>query len=476
MKKIFYYLICLISMHFMNGCTLYKKPDAPDLKNPQSFKSKIKITSANLKDHWWENFHDEKLNQLLLVAFEKNNNYKISLKNIDIAATYVTQNLSNLFPQVNLDFNSSRNQYAAAQLNSFGGLKLPNASGSNLAPRPFDLQQLSGVVSYQVDAWNQIRNSVKQAEANQSASEADSQQVKLMLISSITNTYFQINAASTNIVNLNKQLKSANAILKLDTAQFQGGLIDFSVIDDDKNQIESIKTSIITLEKQKQILEYTLAYLSGEYPENFNLKIHNGFNEFKKNNLIPAGIPAKMIANRPDIQEAYYQVLSYGYLEKQTIANFLPSISLTGAYGYASTALSHLISGPNAYWNYGLFTTQYVFDYATRLSEYRRSKYQYQSAILNYKNIAINAFKEVDSALSSYKKDNESFDVYQNQYVILKDKLMLANAQYRSGLTGYSEYLTSNLHYLQSEYALTNQKLTVMQDVIQVYTALGLGT
>ena len=215
--------------------------------------------------------------------------------------------------------------------------------------------------------------------------------------------------------------------------------------------------------------------MSGEYPEKFSFKIANEYNNFYRVNLIPAGIPAKMIANRPDIQDAYYQILSYGYLEKQSIANFLPPISLTGTYGYARSALANLITHANAYWNYGIFATQYLFDYATRMSEYERSKFQYQSAILNYKNIVINAFKEVDSALSSYKQDNEAFHAYRNQVINSKDQLMLADSQYQAGLTDYSTYLTSNLIYLQSDYNLANQKLAVTQDIIQVYVSLGLG-
>jgi multidrug efflux system outer membrane protein len=121
-----------------------------------------------------------------------------------------------------------------------------------------------------------------------------------------------------------------------------------------------------------------------------------------------------MISNRPDIQSAYYQVLSTGYMEKETIANFLPTVNITGNYGYASTALSNLLSHSNSFWNYGIYTSQFIFDYAIRMSEYQRAKFQYESAILNYKNTAINAFTQVDTALTSYKEDNEALNAYQN--------------------------------------------------------------
>jgi len=468
MKKLLL-VIYIFSIFYITSCTLYKKPEVPSIKMPNQFKPTIKITNAKLKEKWWENFHDAELNRLVELAVINNYSYQIALKNIQIACTYVTQNLSGLFPQVNLGFNSTRNKFNSV---AFGG-SFANPSTVSSNTHVFNLQQLNGTVAYQVDIWNQIRNSVNQAKANQDASIADSNVMKLTLITSVVDTYFQIVTLNANLHNLNEQYKLANEIVRLINTQFQSGLIDASALDNAKNQAETIKININNLKKQKEVLQYTLAYLLGEYPEHF--KLGNNFKSFQVKNLVPPSIPAEMMANRPDIQEAYYQILSYGYLEKQNIANFLPNISLTGNYGYESTALSNLLSSANTYWTYGLYATQFVFDYQTRMSEYRRSKYQYESAILNFKNTVLNAFKEVDSALSSYKEDNEALIAYQKQTVNSKDLLGLANSQYRSGLIDYSTYLTTNLSYLQSSFNVANQKLVVAEDIFQIYKTLGLG-
>lgn len=464
----------IIFVFFLSSCTLYKKPEVPALKTPHHFKPKIHIANKNLKEEWWKNFHDEKLNQLVKLALQKNYSYKIAIKNIQIACTYVTQNKSALFPQVNLSFNSSRNKSAAAILNNFGGANPVNPNSSSFA-RIFNSQQLAASVSYEVDLWNQIGNTIHQAEANQAASEADSKVIKLTLISSITDVYYQLAILNANLKNLKQQYYFAQEIVSLSTKQFQSGLIDATSLDTAKIQLEGIKSNINNLEKQKQVLQYTLAYLIGEYPENFKFSLHDHLASLPIKNLIPPGIPSQMLTNRPDIQEAYEQILSYGYLEKQNIANFLPAINLTGSYGYASTALSHLLSSAHTYWNYGLYLTQFVFDYQTRMSEYKRSQYQYESAILSYKNTVLNAFKEVDSALSSYKEDDLALLAYQKQAMNANDIAKLNDSQYRSGLIDYSTYLASNLNYLQNDLNYNNQQLLVIEDVIQIYKTLGLG-
>ena len=86
-----------------------------------------------------------------------------------------------------------------------------------------------------------------------------------------------------------------------------------------------------------------------------------------------------------------------------------------------------------------------------------------------------NAFKEVNSALISYKEDNEALNAVERQRLHYRELLELSNAQYQAGLINYITYLNSDLSLLQSDYAVNSQQLLVVQDIIQVYKTLGLG-
>ena len=204
-------------------------------------------------------------------------------------------------------------------------------------------------------------------------------------------------------------------------------------------------------------------------------KVNKGFAGFKQFNLIPSGISSQVICNRPDVQDAFNQILSYGYLQKESIANFLPNISLTGNYGYASPSLGGLLQRHNMFWNIGLFSTQWVFDYENRLSQYHRADDQFQSSILNYKSVILNAYKDIDTTLTNYREDNESLRSYEDQSSVTIDRMKLAHAQYAAGMTDYPTYLATRLTALQSEASVINQKLSVLQDISAVYVSLGVG-
>lgn len=467
----------------VNGCALYQKPSIPNLQVPASFRNANKFIATNnmpasanfYATKWWQTFNDEKLNQLVEHALQNNLNYQIALKNIQIARTYVEENASALFPQINLNYGISRNAPSANAITPAN--RSSNNSGNN-NNQIYNLYQLNGSVSYEVDVWHRVGNSIKQAAANANISAADSDIIKLALTAAVVDAYFQIAAVNSNLQNLRQQYAATNEILSINKTQYKGGLVNVEAIDNAKIQATAIQANINNLIKQQQILRNTLAYLSGEYPEKFNLanNAQNGRRDnvnFEK--IVPTGLPAQMLRNRPDIQKAFYGVLSYGYAEKQSLASFFPTFTLTTTYGFASTSLSNFTSGGSLLWNFGANILQPLFDWGKRASQYRRAKLQYEAAILGYKNTVINAFQEVNNALVTYQQDYLTLKVARQTLTATGEKTESARAQYRAGMFDYATYLSYKLSFLQSQYSVTNQNQTLISDVIQLYKALGVG-
>lgn len=462
------------------GCALYQKPVIQSLNSPEQFKYMCDVKPYHLDNDWWKIFDDKYLNQLVETAIKNNQGYQVAIKNIEVSKTYVTQYESNRFPQVNLNGNVSRNKFMNLfNPNFFTTSTNPVFSNTMGAGFPvqgtFNLIQLYGSVSYELDVWNQIGNTVNQAKAGVAISEAQSNVIKLTLISNVVNTYFQIAATNMILDNLKLQYQINNRLFPLTHTQYRGKLIDKSTVYTAKNQVEAVSILIQTYEKQRETLINSLAYLLGEYPEKFKFYNASSLNNIQYSKLIPSGISSEIIANRPDVQQAYFQLMSDGYVKKQMIANFLPTFNFTGNYGYANTSFSQFLSPQNSFWNYGLSLLQPVYDYQLRKSEYLRAKYQFESDYLNYKSTVINAFQEVDNALISYQKDMKALLFYQQEEENLKRIVRIGEAQYQAGYAAYSTYLSDKLSLVQIEFSIINQQLMVMQDIIQIYKTFGLG-
>ncbi|MFI4955813.1 MAG: efflux transporter outer membrane subunit [Gammaproteobacteria bacterium] len=466
-------LILCTGVIILPGCTLYQKPEVPVINHPEEFKVNIKKDEfPELNDRWWENFNNPQLNKLVEQSIKHNYSYQVALTNIDIAQTYVDISMTGLFPLVGGDFSSSRNKRIVNVGTDISSAPQLTTGGAGL---PFNLNLITATAAYEIDVWNSVHNAVDQAKSNKLSVEGNTNVVRLTLISSVVNTYYEIMALSQDIQNLKKQLKAAREMLALFKIQYQSGLIDESQVYLASTELENISNTLNLNKKQKEILEYGLAYLIGEYPENFSIKPEGHINELHFAQLIPEGIPSHVIGMRPDVQSDLGQILAFGYLQKQDIAAFLPNFTMTSSYGYASNVLSQLIKNSNVLWNYGINVAQTFFNYPALISQYQQAKLQYQSAVYAYQNTVQNAFFEVDSALVSYQKDSMIMHSLRTEQENANELFKIAKAKYHAGLTDYTDYLTNNINELQSTYNLTNQQLVVVQDIIQAYKSMGLG-
>ncbi|MGC8554574.1 MAG: TolC family protein [Candidatus Acidulodesulfobacterium sp.] len=463
-------------MFIFSGCSLFTHPKKITVKIPKRFKYALNNENFKIKNDWWKNFKSEKLDDLVSKALKNNLNYLIAIKNIQVAKTYVSQNESNLFPTVNFNYESTRNKMPGYETSIFSG-----GSSSGSPTIIYNLNQAGLNASYELDVWNQVNNAVKQAKANVSVSKEDADVVKLTLISNVAQAYFQIQALKESIINLNKQYKAEKEILKLYEIQYKDGLTDAQPIVNAKTNLEILKTDLNDSIKQKDITQNTLAYYLGKFPESFKLTVKSNIKNvlnFKGNRyykLIPPNIPSEILTQRPDVKEAEYNVLAYAYAKKESLANFFPVFNLTGSYGYASPGLDNFITDANSVWNFGLDIIAPIFNYKTNISIYKRSKLQYQQAILNYRNTVINAFSETDSALADFQKDDQTLKSYEKNYRYALKLFNIYKVQYKTGISSKITYLTYKENLLNSEYNLINQTLSVKEDAISVYNALGMG-
>ena len=495
MKKKIIVIVCFclsLSMSFvLGGCGLFSVPKKVIVKIPGKFKYSVKNSSKNqsylINSDWWKNFDDARLDVLVNDAEKNNLNYMIAIKNIKVARTYVSQSESSLFPTINFSFSSTRNKMPGYQNSLISGSA---SSGNSSSPSAviYNLNQAGLSASYELDVWNQLNNAVKQARANVAVSKEDADVIKLTLISNVVQAYFQIKTLDSATKNLKNQYSAQKEIFNLYAVQYKDGLINAQQVENAKTTLEIIKTELNDSIELKDTTQNTLAYYLGEFTERFNFNISGNninninkidkLNELKTRNyskLIPPNIPSLILTQRPDVKEAEYNVLSYAYAEKESLANFFPTFSLTGNYGYASTGLNNFVNNTDSVWNFGLNLLAPIFNYKENISIYKRSMLQYQQAVLNYRNTIINAFSETDSALVSYKKNLNTLTSYRKNYAYSIKLYNIYRIQYKTGITGKITYLTYKLDMLAAKYNFINQNLLVKENIIDIYNALGMG-
>ena len=188
---------------------------------------------------------------------------------------------------------------------------------------------------------------------------------------------------------------------------------------------------------------------------------------------IPAGIPSDLLLNRPDLIAIERQLAGSRVQLKSAKKQRLPKISLTGALGNASPELNNLIDSSNAFWNVGVNLAQPLINYGRINANIRASKAQLSEAEATYEKVILNAFMEVENALS-----NESYlqDIHKSNTLVLdqtKEIAAINKTKYKEGNGEFLNYLSSKITLVQSQRQNLQLKYNKLKNRINLYLALG---
>jgi outer membrane protein TolC len=189
--------------------------------------------------------------------------------------------------------------------------------------------------------------------------------------------------------------------------------------------------------------------------------------------LLNPGIPAQMLANRPDVMAAEYGFRNAFELTNVARTYFYPSLTLSGSGGYSSnfsffgvgTLVGNLTAG----------IAQPIFNNGANKARLKVAQEQQQQALLNFKYTVLSAGQDVSNALMSYQTAGEKAVTRVNQLNNLVKSVNYTQQLVRFGSANYTEVLTAQQSLLTAQLDSVNDRLQQLQAIVYLYRALGGG-
>ena len=116
---------------------------------------------------------------------------------------------------------------------------------------------------------------------------------------------------------------------------------------------------------------------------------------------VPAGVPAKLLARRPDLVAAEHRLSAAGASVRQAKASLYPQISLTASTGTSTSDLSELVSGDSLIWTLGSNLMQPVFQGGRLRQNVKMQRAHFKAAEAGFRSAVLNALGEVENALDA---------------------------------------------------------------------------
>jgi multidrug efflux system outer membrane protein len=404
---------------------------------------------------WWTVFEDDVLQGLIREALVNNYDVRIAATRVLQADAALGITRSNQFPSVNLT-GSLQNQRTQ-----------PYSGNSTLG-------SLAIQASWILDFWGQYRRATEAARANLLSTQYGQDAVRITLISSVAQDYFQLRNFDAQLEYSKSMLEANNEILKINTAKFQGG--DAAITDELQAEllVQQAQAQIISLRQSIEQTENQISILLGRNPG----PIARGLALTAQPHMpeVPAGLPSAILERRPDVRSAEEGLVAANANVGVAKAAFFPQFSLTGAFGVQSSSLQSFLGGPTtAAWLAAGQLAQPIFQGGRISSNYRLAWAQRDEADLLYKQTVQQAFGDVSNSLVGYQQSRQFRIKLQEQTATYAEAAQLANVRFQGGYTSFLEVLVTQQQYFSSELSLAQAWDTELQTYVQLYTALGGG-
>ena len=190
---------------------------------------------------------------------------------------------------------------------------------------------------------------------------------------------------------------------------------------------------------------------------------------------VPYGLPSSLLSRRPDILAAEQDLIAANARIGVARAQYFPTISLTGLFGFASEQLSNLLQGSANAWDAGGTALGPIFTGGRIAGQVQASEAVRQQALVTYLQTIQTAFREVDDALVDVQKSRDQLETEGRRVAALSDYARLAKLRFDEGYASYIEVLDAQRSLFDAELQYVNVQGDVYASLISTYKALGGG-
>ena len=156
-------------------------------------------------------------------------------------------------------------------------------------------------------------------------------------------------------------------------------------------------------------------------------------------------------------------------------ANYFPQISLTGAFGGQSRALTELFTAPARYWTLAPGAVLPIFTAGQVRVAVRLTEAQEREMLTSYQKTIYTAFREVSDALIRYDRTREQRGQQDRLVEALTETTRLATLRYQGGADSYLQVLNAESDLFQAQLAQAQLRLQELLAFVDFYRALGGG-
>lgn len=459
-------ILCMLcSVLLLGGCAAFG-PDyeRPAMSLPGAYADAPAdiAPAAAIPAEWWKLYGDQRLDELVASALERNADMRIAVARIEEADANLREAGAAFLPQVDFGATAARSGISNKTANP-----VPAS-----VPLVRNNVRLALSTAFELDFWGKLRRALETTRALALGSRYAREVVTLSLAGLTTQAYFSLRSLDAQVALTRSTLASRQETLDMVRRRARGGIAS----DLDINQAEFARADasaqLKELQRQRALVEHQLGALTGR----LELTLAAGERlDLPLPPLPPAGLPSTLLQRRPDILQAEQQLVAANAQIGIARAAMFPTISMTSYLGSESSGLSTLLGAGAGIWSLGFGLTLPVFDAGRYAARTQAAEARQKQAVGGYQRAVETAFREVADALATVRQTAAAEADQQARARAARNVLRLASLRYEAGYSAYIEVLDAQRTANEAELALVRNRQSRLVASVDLMKALGGG-
>ncbi len=412
---------------------------------------------------WAAQFGDPQLPKLIDEALAGNPSIAQAQARIAKASSYIESSRSTLMPRVDAKYTWNRQLY----------------SSNALFPPPLGGQWYSennalASASWDLDLWGKNRERLHTAVSQEKAAEADMQQARVTLASSIARTYNSLAQLYALRDIAQREIANRQTVGKITDGRVSAGLDTNVERQTARGNIATTQASLSDLEGQITTVRYQLAALLGKGPDR-GLQIAPPVLNPGGAVALPDNLPADLVSRRPDIVAARWQVEAAMHDVKEAKAEFYPDVNLAAGFGFDAFGWGKFLNFASRQAQFSPAIHLPIFDGGALRAQLKGRYADFDLSVANYNQTLIGAMNDVATQVASIRAVDRQMDDAQRALDASTRAYDLAVIRYKAGLSPQLQVLNADSNRLASEQTVTNLKMRRRDMQFALINALGGG-
>lgn len=452
-------LLTLSAIFVLAGCSLAPDYQRPALPVPQQFSlSQNSLVSApdEYQDTGWRTFFvDDQVKALIGEALINNRDLRMATLKVQEARAQYGVTDADRYPQI-----------TAGSSGTYSG----KLKGDSSTDREFE----AGLnLSFDLDFFGRLKNMSEAERQNFFASEEARRAVHILLISNVSQSYFNQRLAYAQLQVAEETLQNYQRSYAFVEKQLITGSTNVLALEQARGVIESTRSEIAKRKGELAQANNALQLLLGTYGKLPDDQARSR-GDIKPVTL-PPSLSSQILLQRPDIMEAEHGLLAANANIGAARAAFFPSITLTSSVSSSSSDLSNLFNASSGMWNFVPKIDIPIFNAGRNQSNLDLAEIRQQQSVVNYEQKIQNAFKEVADALVLRQSIADQISGQQRYLDSLQITLQRARALYQNGAVSYIEVLDAERSLFATRQSLLDLNYAQQVNEIKLFAALGGG-